>query len=174
MGTVFLARDTKLGRLVAIKLLLEYSGPNAARFLAEARATARSRHDNIVVIHEVDEIDGYPYMVLEFIKGRTLRDWMAQAPRPSGSDRPSTGPGGPASASQAVEFMLPVARALTCAHELGIVHRDLRSSAPGWKRSCPVERRSPSVRTRARSPACPRSRRPTPRASSVATTTSPR
>jgi serine/threonine protein kinase len=86
MGTVFLARDTKLGRLVAIKLLLEYSGPKAGRFLAEARATARCRHDNIVVIHEVDAVRGYPYMVLEYLKGRTLRAWMAQRERPSGPE----------------------------------------------------------------------------------------
>src|SRR5262249_16645435 len=65
MGAVFLARDLRLGRLVAIKILLEHTGTTAQRFLAEARATARCRHDNIVVIHDVDEVDGYPYLVLE-------------------------------------------------------------------------------------------------------------
>ncbi|MDI1447003.1 protein kinase [Polyangium sp. 6x1] len=115
MGTVFLARDTKLGRLVAIKLLHEYSGDKAERFLAEARATARCKHENIVVIHEVDEIRGYPYMVLEYIEGRTLRDWM-------------TGPSAPGamSPSQAIELVLPVVRALVRAHRFGIVHRDLK------------------------------------------------
>ncbi|HVK68573.1 MAG TPA: protein kinase [Polyangium sp.] len=114
MGTVFLARDTKLGRLVAIKLLHEYSGDKAERFLAEARATARCRHENIVVIHEVDEFRGYPYMVLEYIEGRTLRDWMAhQEP-------------GSMSSSQAIELMIPVVRALVRAHQFGIVHRDLK------------------------------------------------
>lgn len=81
MGAVFLARDTKLGRLVAIKVLLEHGGQAARRFLAEARATARCKHDNIVVIHEVDEIQGYPYIVLEYLEGRTLRDWMLQRER---------------------------------------------------------------------------------------------
>src|SRR5215831_745271 len=56
MGTVYLARDTALGRLVAIKVLRFHSGPRAERFLIEAQATARCRHDNIVVIHEVDAI----------------------------------------------------------------------------------------------------------------------
>src|SRR5687767_1695715 len=65
MGRVFLARDTRLARLCAIKVLLAYTGPHAARFLAEARATARCKHESIVVIYEVNELRGYPYMVLE-------------------------------------------------------------------------------------------------------------
>ncbi|WP_438037280.1 nSTAND1 domain-containing NTPase [Sorangium sp. So ce204] len=121
MGIVYLARDTKLGRLVAIKLLSEYSGQGSERFLDEARATARCRHENIVVIHEVDEIRGYPYLVLEYIKGRTLSEWLAQRGRPCGP-----GPGGPMAVGQVVELMIPVVRALVCAHELGIVHRDLK------------------------------------------------
>src|SRR5262249_39771446 len=64
MGAVFLARDTKLGRLVAIKVLLEHSGPRAGRFLIEARATARCKHENIVVIYEVNETERIPYMGL--------------------------------------------------------------------------------------------------------------
>src|SRR5262245_6051343 len=58
MGAVFLARDTRLGRLVAVKVLLPHGGTDAERFLAEARATARCKHENIVVIHEVDEARG--------------------------------------------------------------------------------------------------------------------
>ncbi|HEX6245202.1 MAG TPA: serine/threonine-protein kinase, partial [Polyangiales bacterium] len=116
MGTVYVARDTTLGRLVAIKVLQRHEGPSAERFLIEAQATARCRHDNIVVIHEVDEFHGYPYMVLEYLEGRTLRDWMAQRD-------PSSGPVSP---SLAVELMLPVVRALARAHQLGIVHRDLK------------------------------------------------
>jgi hypothetical protein len=65
MGQVFLARDTKLGRKVAIKFLL-HDDPNfAQRFLIEARATARVTHENIVSIYEVGEFEGMPYMVLE-------------------------------------------------------------------------------------------------------------
>src|SRR5262245_53586272 len=76
MGAVFLARDTKLGRLAAIKVLLKQSGRSAARFLLEAQATARCKHENIVVIYEVDELDECPYMVLEYLDGKTLREWM--------------------------------------------------------------------------------------------------
>ncbi|MGK3959889.1 protein kinase [Sorangium sp. So ce118] len=127
MGVVFLARDPMLGRLVAIKLLIEYSGRGIQRFLAEARATARCRHENIVVIYEVDEVRGYPYLVLEYIKGPTLRRWMTQREhqRAAESPGPHTPPVPPVS-SAVIELMVPVARALVCAHELGIVHRDLK------------------------------------------------
>ncbi|XXY45169.1 protein kinase [Sorangium sp. So ce269] len=127
MGVVYLARDTRLGRLVAIKLLLSYTGHSIERFLDEARATARCRHENIVVIHEVDEIHGCPYLVLEYIKGRTLREWMTQRERPGalGSTAASTPPG-PPSPRQVIELMIPVVRALLSAHEAGIVHRDLK------------------------------------------------
>src|SRR5262249_3572796 len=128
MGAVFLARDTKLGRLVAIKVLLEHSGPRAGRFLIEARATARCKHENIVVIHEVNEIGGTPYMVLEYLEGRTLRAWMRSRARPD-ADQALDEEGAPAARvapSLAVEVMIPVVRALACAHELGIVHRDLK------------------------------------------------
>ncbi|HEU4405637.1 MAG TPA: protein kinase [Polyangiaceae bacterium] len=128
MATVFLARDTRLGRLVAIKVLLKHSDEGAARFLAEARATARCKHENIVVLYEADEIDGQPYMVLEYLEGRTLRDWLAQRERPSAFapfsfDDATTEQVPPA---LAVELMLPVVRALACAHASGIVHRDLK------------------------------------------------
>ncbi|WP_437573546.1 nSTAND1 domain-containing NTPase [Sorangium sp. So ce887] len=127
MGVVLLARDTRLGRLVAIKLLREHSWQGTGRFLAEARATARCRHENIVVIHEVDEIHGHPYLVLEYVKGRTLREWMAHREHPSAPGSPvAHTPPGPLSPSLAVELMIPVVRALICAHELGIVHRDLK------------------------------------------------
>ncbi|XXR59394.1 protein kinase [Sorangium sp. So ce385] len=127
MGVVFLARDTKLGRLVAIKVLLEYTGDTVERFLAEARATARCRHENIVVIHEVDEIHGYPYLVLEYVKGRTLRAWMAQREHPSAPGSPGVAtPPCPRAPAVAIELVIPVVRALVCAHELGIVHRDLK------------------------------------------------
>ncbi|WP_437497479.1 nSTAND1 domain-containing NTPase [Sorangium sp. So ce1099] len=127
MGVVFLARDPRLGRLVAIKLLLEYSGRGIERFLAEARATARCRHENIVVIYEVDEIRGYPYLVLEYIKGRTLRRWVTQREHRSATESPGAHtPPGPPAPNAVIELMIPVARALVCAHELGIVHRDLK------------------------------------------------
>jgi serine/threonine protein kinase len=114
MGSVWAARDTKLGRRVAIKFLLTASRGVAERFLTEARATAQCSHDNIVIIHEVDEVDGTPYMVLEFLEGQTLRELMSSF---AGTRLPP---------SRVVELVLPIARALVRAHELGIVHRDLK------------------------------------------------
>jgi hypothetical protein len=115
MGMVWAARDTKLGRRVAIKFLLNASRGVAERFLSEARATAQCSHDNIVIIHEVDEIEHTPYMVLEFLEGQTLREVIS-----------SFGTGARMPPSRVVELALPVARALARAHELGIVHRDLK------------------------------------------------
>jgi WD40 repeat protein/predicted Ser/Thr protein kinase len=128
MGKVYLARDTKLARLVAIKVLRLHTGSSAERFLIEAQATARCRHDNIVVIHEVDDIRGYPYMVLEYLEGQTLREWMAQRARTAVGDSltEANTSSGLVSPSLAIELMLPVLRALACAHKLGIVHRDLK------------------------------------------------
>jgi serine/threonine protein kinase len=75
MGVVHLARDLKLGRMVAIKMLSR-PGHAEERFLAEAQATARCRHENIVVIHEVGVHDEQPYLVFEYLRGQTLRQWM--------------------------------------------------------------------------------------------------
>ncbi|WP_437320966.1 nSTAND1 domain-containing NTPase [Sorangium sp. So ce385] len=123
MGVVFLARDTRLARLVAIKLLTMLSSAGVQRFLVEARATARCKHEHIVTIYEVNEHDGYPYMVLEYIDGQSLRGWMNQR-RPAGAgEEVSTSPVPP---GLAVEMMVPVVRALASAHASGIVHRDLK------------------------------------------------
>ena len=112
MGQVFLARDTKLGRKVAIKFLL-HNDPNIAqRFLVEARATARCTHENIVAIYEVGEFQGLPYMVLEYLEGKTLSKVLEAKP----------------GTRQFAEIMLAVARGLERAHEHGIVHRDLKPS----------------------------------------------
>ncbi len=112
MGRVFLGRDTRLGRKVAIKFLLRHDPHFVQRFLVEARATARCTHENIVTIFEVGEHDGLPYMVLEYLEGRTLADILEVRP----------------TAHQLVELMIPVVRALARAHEHGIVHRDLKPS----------------------------------------------
>ncbi|PTL81228.1 AAA family ATPase [Vitiosangium sp. GDMCC 1.1324] len=111
MGTVFLARDTRLGRRVAIKFLHTQDADLTKRFILEARATARCSHENIVIIYEVGESHAGPFMVLEYLQGQPLMKVM-------GSQRlPPT---------RAVELIVPVVRALACAHEQGIVHRDLK------------------------------------------------
>ena len=111
MGQVFLARDTRLGRRVAMKFLAASSPKFTERFLVEARATARCSHENIVVIHDVDEHLGVPYMVLEYVEGPTLSELMTEK-------RLSVG--------RTIELIVPVLKALARAHELNIIHRDLK------------------------------------------------
>jgi serine/threonine protein kinase len=122
MGTVYLARDTRLGRRVAIKILQQSARSLSKRFMLEAQATARCNHENIVVIHEVGEYHSHPYMVLEYLEGQTLRQWLREhAAAASLSGQPIAVPPG-----RAVALMLPVVRALVYAHARGIVHRDLK------------------------------------------------
>ena len=111
MGTVFLARDTRLGRRVAIKFLRTSDADITRRFVLEARATARCSHENIVVIYEVGEFQGSPFMVLEYLQGQPLNKLID---------------GQRLVSHRAVELLVPVVRALACAHEQGIVHRDLK------------------------------------------------
>ncbi|MGN6110120.1 MAG: nSTAND1 domain-containing NTPase, partial [Kofleriaceae bacterium] len=112
MGTVYLARDLRLGRRVAIKFLQSNQPELTQRFLVEARTTARCQHDNIVVIYEVGEHNNSPYIVLEFLNGKPLTTLTE-----NGQRLPYT---------RAVEIMCSILRALQCAHEQGIVHRDLK------------------------------------------------
>ncbi|WNG30437.1 protein kinase [Cystobacter fuscus] len=111
MGTVFLARDVRLGRRVAIKFLHTQDPELTQRFILEARATARCSHENIVIIHEVGEYENSPFMVLEYLQGQPLTKALGTAQLPP---------------TRAVELMVPVVKALACAHEQGIVHRDLK------------------------------------------------
>jgi eukaryotic-like serine/threonine-protein kinase len=113
MGAVYAARDTKLGRKVAIKFLSSNNHPDVtARFILEARATAQCSHENIVVIHDVGEHGGHPFMVLEHLQGVPLSQLLQD-----GRKLPP---------AQAVELIVPVVRALTVAHSHDIVHRDLK------------------------------------------------
>jgi serine/threonine protein kinase len=113
MGSVYLARDLRLGRRVAIKFLQSNQNKELTdRFLVEARTTARCQHDNIVVIYEVGEHTSSPYIVLEFLTGKPLT-----ALTENGAKLPY---------QRAVEIICSVLRALQCAHEQGIVHRDLK------------------------------------------------
>jgi serine/threonine protein kinase len=118
MGEVWRARDEKLARDVAVKLLVlrnpssSESGDDArARFLREARAAAALAHPNICAVYDVDEADGVPFMAMELLGGASLRDVLAR---------------GPVALDAAREIALDVARALAAAHDAGVVHRDVK------------------------------------------------
>jgi len=111
MGRVLLARDTRLGRRVAIKFLMQATRTQAARFLAEARTTAQLSHENIVVIYEIGEHAGVPFIALEYLEGEPLTTLVSRGGVPWG---------------RAIELMVPVVRALVRAHEHGVVHRDMK------------------------------------------------
>ena len=115
MATVFRARDPDIGRDVAIKFLhasLCEDDDYRARFLQEARSAGGLSHPNIVVVHDVGEIDGRPYMAMELLDGAPLSDEMAD--------------GKPMPLRQAVVMGIQLARALDYAHSRGIVHRDIK------------------------------------------------
>jgi TolB-like protein len=114
MGEVYRARDTRLGREVAIKVLPAGMGedPEAlARFTRETRAVAALSHPSILAIHDVGIEDGVSYAVMELLEGQSLRSRMADAPLPW---------------REAVEITAAVADGLAAAHSKGIVHRDLK------------------------------------------------
>ena len=113
MGEVYRARDTRLGRDVAIKVLPEALANDAdrlRRFEQEARTIAALNHPNILGIHDIGEHDGAPFLVSEFLEGQTLREKLV----------------GPLPVRRAIEYALGIAEGLAAAHEKGIVHRDLK------------------------------------------------
>jgi hypothetical protein len=114
MGEVYRARDTALGRDVAIKVLpTEFaSDPDRLRrFTQEAQAAAALNHPNILAIHHVGTEQGAPYIVSELLEGETLRDRLSAGALP---------------VRKAVEYAIQVASGLASAHDKGIVHRDLK------------------------------------------------
>jgi eukaryotic-like serine/threonine-protein kinase len=113
MGEVYRARDPRLGRDVALKVLPpESSGPDRAqRFEREARAVAALRHPHILAVYDVGSHEGQPYIVLELLEGETLRQRLSHGPLP---------------VSKVVEFGVQVCQGLAAAHAHGVVHRDLK------------------------------------------------
>ena len=114
MGEVYRARDTRLGRDVAIKVLPEavaHDADRLRRFEQEARTIAALNHPNILGIHDIGVHDGAPFLVSEFLEGQTLRQKLVSGPLP---------------VRRAIEYALGIAEGLAAAHEKGIVHRDLK------------------------------------------------
>jgi eukaryotic-like serine/threonine-protein kinase len=116
MGVVYRARQPELGREIALKLLLlgRFSGADAeARFRREAVAAAKLRHPNIVTVHEVGEVEGQPYIAMEWVPGRDLERVVRE-----GTLKPN----------EAARMAATLCDALQHAHERGVIHRDLKPS----------------------------------------------
>jgi serine/threonine-protein kinase len=116
MGEVWRARDTRLGRDVALKVLPEDLARNAerrSRLEQEARLLASLNHPSIAALHDVLDDDGSPVLVMEVVEGETLAERLSRGPLPL---------------KTALALALPIAEALEAAHERGILHRDLKPS----------------------------------------------
>ena len=114
MGEVFKARDTRLNRTVAVKVLAEHFAENAElkqRFAREAQAIAALNHPHICVVHDVGQEDGMHYIVMEYLEGETLAKRLEKGPMPI---------------EQALKCAIEIADALEKAHQLGVTHRDLK------------------------------------------------
>jgi serine/threonine protein kinase/tetratricopeptide (TPR) repeat protein len=128
MGVVYKAKDTKLNRLVALKFLppmltdfgsaspsqtVQYARPTLQRAVSEARAASALDHHNICMVHEVEEYEGLPFLVMQFLSGRTLKQGIDRKPLPT---------------ERILDLGIQVADALEAAHAAGIIHRDIKSA----------------------------------------------
>ena len=118
MGEVYKAQDLRLQRLVALKLMLEEAKQNdhsKQRFVREARAASALNHPNIATVYEIDEVERngslYSFIVMEFVEGRTLKDYADQL-----------------TISEVLDIVMQIADGLAEAHGRGIVHRDIKPS----------------------------------------------
>src|SRR6266567_1389494 len=114
MGEVYRARDARLKREVAVKVLpttFATDPERLRRFEQEAEAAGALNHPNLLAVYDVGTNEGAPYIVSELLEGETLRDRLA---------------GGPFTARRAIGHALQIAQGLAAAHEKGIVHRDLK------------------------------------------------
>ena len=114
MGEIYLARDTSLGREVAIKFLpvrFASDPERTARFENEARAASSLNHPNIVTVHEFGSFEGVPFLVMEYVQGRNLRQVLESGKPPY---------------DRIIHFAAQIADGLAKAHAAGVVHRDLK------------------------------------------------
>jgi Tol biopolymer transport system component len=114
MGSVYRARDARLGRDVAVKVIRGVEAADAdrlRRFEQEARAAGILNHPNVLTIYDIGTHEGAPYLVSELLEGRTIRLCLAEGPLPS---------------SKVLEYAIQIADGLAAAHAKGIVHRDLK------------------------------------------------
>lgn len=115
MGVVLKARDPVLNRIVALKVLapaLARRGMARSRFIREARAAAAVVHDHVVSIHAVDEFNGLPFLVMQFIKGRSLAERLQAT--------------GPMRLEEMLRIGAQIAAGLAAAHAQGLIHRDVK------------------------------------------------
>jgi len=114
MGEVYRARDTRLGRIVAIKILPDHVADRAGlreRFDREARTVAKLNHPHICTLHDVGQQDGTDFLVMEYLEGETLAERLKK---------------GPLRLEQVLQYAIEIADALDKAHRKGITHRDLK------------------------------------------------
>ena len=113
MGEVYRARDTRLDRMVAIKILPSADAELKVRFAREAKMIAGLTHPHICTLYDVGHQDGIDYLVMEHLEGQTLADRLQR---------------GPLTSAEALKCAIEIADALDKAHRAGVVHRDLKPS----------------------------------------------
>ena len=114
MGEVYCARDTRLDRIVAVKILPSHLSENAEakqRFDREARTVSSLNHPNICTLYDVGHQDGIDFLVMEYLEGETLADRLHKGPLPI---------------AQVFKYGIEICEGLEKAHRSGVVHRDLK------------------------------------------------